>query len=77
MIDFIEKYGPFLAGKYTKKLRRHLYELRITGKKQIRVLYTVQKKDIILLHAFQKKTPKTPSKEIKTASLRLDRISHL
>ena len=77
MIDFIEKYGPFLAGKYTKKLRMNLYELRITGKKQVRIFYTVQKRDIILLHAFQKKTPKTPSKEIKTASLRLDRISRI
>lgn len=74
MIDFLEEYGPFLSGKYTKKLRKDLYELRITGKEQIRVLYTVQKREIILLHAFKKKTRRTPLKEIKTALLRLDRI---
>lgn len=74
MIDFLEEYGPFLSGKYTKKLRKDLYELRITGKEQIRVLYTVQKRKIVLLHAFKKKTRRTPLKEIKTALLRLDRI---
>lgn len=74
MVDFLEKYGPFLNGKYTKKLRKDLFELRITGKEQIRILYTIQAKNIILLHAFKKKTQKTPQNEIKTALLRLDRI---
>lgn len=74
MIDFLEEYGSFLSAKYTKKIRKDLYELRITGKEQIRVLYTVREKDIILLHAFKKKTQKTPQKEIKTALLRLDRV---
>lgn len=77
IIDFLENYGPFLTGKYTKKLRRDLYELRITGKEQIRVLYTVRQRNIILLHAFKKKTQKTPPKEIKTALLRLDKILHI
>ncbi|HUV43142.1 MAG TPA: type II toxin-antitoxin system RelE/ParE family toxin [Patescibacteria group bacterium] len=74
MIDFLEEYGPFLSGKYTKKLRKDLYELRITGKEQIRVLYTVRERNIILLHAFKKKTQRTPLKEIKTALLRLDKL---
>ena len=74
MVDFLEEYGPFLSGKYTKKLRKDLYELRITGKEQVRVLYTVRKRNIVLLHAFKKKTRRTPLKEIKTALLRLDKI---
>ena len=74
MIDFLEEYGPFLSGKYTKKLRKNLYELRITGKEQIRILYTVRQRSIILIHAFKKKTQRVPSKEIKTALLRLDKI---
>lgn len=73
MIDFLKNYGPFLSSKYTKKIRKNLYELRITGKEQVRILYAVREKDIILLHAFKKKTQKTPQKEIKTALLRLDR----
>jgi len=74
MIDFLEEYGPFLSGKYTKKIRKNLYELRITEKEQIRVFYTVWQQEIILLHTFKKKTQKTPLKEIETALLRLDRI---
>lgn len=77
MIDFLEKYGQFLIGKYTKKLMKNLYELRITGKEQIRVFYSIQQRKIILLHAFKKKTQKTPLKEIKIAISRLDRISHI
>lgn len=74
MIDFLKEYGPFLSGKHTKKLRKDLYELRIIGKEQIRVLYTVRKKSMILLHAFKKKTRRIPLKEIKTAFRRLDII---
>jgi len=77
MVDFLEEYGPFLSGKYTKKIRKDLYELRITGKEQIRIFYTVRQQEIILLHAFKKKTQKTPLKEIKTALLRLDKILHI
>jgi len=74
LVEFLGEYGPFLGGKYTKKLQKELYELRITGKEQIRVLYAVRKQYIILLHAFKKKAQKTPRREIKIASLRLDRI---
>lgn len=75
MVDFLESYGPFLSGKYTKKIRKDLYELRITGKEQIRVLCTTQGKTIILLHVFKKKTQKTPLKEIKTALFRLELLN--
>lgn len=75
MIDFLGEYGPFLSSKYTKKIRKDLYELRITSKEQIRVLYTVRKKDILLLHAFKKKTQKTPEREIGTALLRLEALN--
>ncbi len=77
MIDFIKKYGPFLSGKYTKKLRKDLYELRITGKEQIRILYTTRQSKLVLLHAFKKKTQKIPAKELKTALSRLDMIYHI
>lgn len=70
MVDFLNEYGPFLTEKYTKKIRSSLYELRITGKEQIRVLYTVSGEDIILLHAFKKKTQKVPRQEIELADSR-------
>jgi len=51
-----------------------LYELRISGRVEIRILYTVKNGEYYLLHAFKKKTQKTPSREIKTA---LDRIKEI
>lgn len=32
LVEFLGEYGPLLGGKYTKKLQKELYELRITGK---------------------------------------------
>ncbi|MBI4079501.1 MAG: type II toxin-antitoxin system RelE/ParE family toxin, partial [Candidatus Levybacteria bacterium] len=40
----------------------------------IRIFYTIYNKEYYLLHAFKKKSQKTPTQEIKTA---LDRIGEL
>lgn len=63
--------GPFLKPPYSKKLQNRLYELRISGKIAIRILYTMHNNEYYLLHAFKKKGQKIAPKEIKTA---LDRI---
>ena len=73
-IDLLGKHGPYLAMPHSKKLNNDLYELRIRGRQEIRILYAFAKKDIYLLHAFKKKTQKTPRKEIETARKRLDLI---
>lgn len=77
MIDLLVEYGPFLSSKYTKKIKNKLYELRITGKEQIRIFYTVRQNDIFLLHAFKKKTQKAPDREIEIALSRLDTTYHI
>lgn len=73
-IDLLEKGGPFLKPPYMKKLQSGLYELRISGKIPIRIFYTMQNGEYHLLHAFKKKSQKTPSKELKIA---LDRLKEL
>ena len=70
-IDLLEKFGPLLRMPHVKKLTNNIYELRIKGKQEVRILFTFNKKEIILLHAFQKKTQKTPQKDIDTALKRL------
>ena len=70
-IDLLEKYGTFLCMPHCKKITRDIYELRIRGKEEVRVLYFIQKGNIYLLHVFKKKTQKTPSKEIKIAEYRM------
>lgn len=70
-IDLLEYSGPFLKPPYMKKLQDKLYELRISGKTKLRIFYTISNNEYYLLHAFKKKTQKTPIKEIKIA---LDRM---
>lgn len=74
VIDLLEKFGPLLKMPHVKKLDKNLYELRIRGKQEIRIVFSFDKKKIYLLHAFQKKTQKTPPREIATALKRLKRI---
>ena len=76
-IDLLKIHGPFLGMPYSKMLIKIIYELRIRGKEEIRILYTFSKSNIYLLHAFKKQTQKTPIKEIKIAEdrkLMLDKI---
>ena len=73
-IELLETDGPYLKPPYIKKLQDKLYELRISGKVAVRILYTIKDGEYYLLHAFKKKTQKTLTKEIKIA---LDRIKEL
>lgn len=66
-INFVKNHGPFLKPPYAKKLSNNLYELRIPGKVSIRIFYTIIQGKYYLLHAFKKKTQKTPLQELNTA----------
>jgi phage-related protein len=49
-----------------------LWELRVVGRIHHRVFYVaVHERRFVLLHAFTKKTQRTPSREIRTAIQRL------
>jgi len=66
-IELLKIHGPFLGMPYSKMLAKGLYELRIRGREEIRIIYTFSGKNIHLLHAFKKQTQKTPVKEIRIA----------
>lgn len=72
ILDLLKIHGPFLGMPYSKKLTKDINELRIRGKEEVRILYAFSKNNIYLLHAFKKKTQKTPKKEIKIAKKRKD-----
>lgn len=74
-ITLLKLYGPFLGMPYSKRITGKLYELRIRGVEEVRIFYTFSKGSIFLLHAFKKKSQKTPTKEIKTALARLIRLT--
>ena len=73
-IELLENGGPYLKPPYIKKLQNKLYELRISGKIATRIFYTITNGEYYLLHAFKKKSQKTPTKELKIV---LDRMREL
>jgi phage-related protein len=73
-IDLLEKHGHLLGMPHSKKLHSDIYELRIRGQNELRILYCFKKKGIYLLHIFKKQTQKTPKRELETALKRLREI---
>jgi len=71
-IEMLEDFGLQLGAPYVKHLHDKLWELRIrTGHKTYRVIYfAFTGRRFILLHAFLKKTQKTPKKEFAIAEQR-------
>jgi len=70
-IDLLEKFGQKLGPPHTKKISVNLFELRIPGRKDVRIFYSFHKSQIFLLHGFVKKSKKIPRKEIKIALQKL------
>jgi len=70
-IDLLEMFGNKLGLPHSKKIGARLFELRIRGNQEVRILYTFYKDEAILLHGFIKKTDRIPRKEIKIALSKL------
>ena len=74
LLDFVKEAGPQeLREPHVKPLGNKLWEIRLTGKEGIaRVIYVIIKnKQVALLHAFVKKTQKTPIAALQIAMRRL------
>lgn len=73
-IDFLKENGVRLTMPYAKKIDKELWELRTSGKQKVRIIYSIRKNQIYILHWFIKKSQKTPPKELNTAIRRLTEI---
>ncbi len=73
ILQYIEKYGLISILPHVKKLTgTSLWEIRILGQDNIRVLYaTISQDGILLVNGFVKKKQKTPIKEIEIALIRM------
>ena len=74
ILDLLEYFGKNLGMPYSKKVAEYLFELRVRGKKEIRIIYSFIGGGIILLNAFIKTTRKIPRKEIRIAKKRFKSI---
>lgn len=69
IFQYIQRYGFTVRLPQIKKLTGSpLWEIKILGKHNLRILYVIPKENLVLiLHGFIKKTAKTPKKELETA----------
>ncbi|MCX6752406.1 MAG: type II toxin-antitoxin system RelE/ParE family toxin [Candidatus Nomurabacteria bacterium] len=70
VFDMLELCGNEIGMPYSKSLGSGLFELRISGKIHIRIIYCFYQNNVILLHAFIKKADKIPKKELYLAKRR-------
>lgn len=75
LIDLLEVYGNKLGMPYSKQVKNNLYELRIRGQQEIRVFYCFYQNKIVFVHAFIKKSQKTPQRDMDTATLRIKQLT--
>ena len=77
IVHLIEELGPHQVREpYIKPLQGKLWEMRVKGRDGIaRAIYvTVKDRRIVILHAFRKKTQKTPKATIRTALARMKEL---
>jgi phage-related protein len=67
IIQMLETLNHELRMPYSKSLGKGLFELRITGPRHIRIIYTFHNNQILLLNIFMKKTWAIPRHEIEYA----------
>ncbi len=67
VVDLFENYSFQLSREYLKKITKEIWELRAGN---YRLLFGIIKQFSIIVNFFQKKTQKTPIKEIKLAIFR-------
>jgi len=77
LLFHIEEYGLQAVIPHIKKLSgTPLWEIRMLGQDSIRILFVTRVGNhVVLLHAFFKKTQKTPPREIIIALTRLKEMS--
>lgn len=75
-IDLLESFGQKLTMPHSKKVDSRLFELRVRGKQEVRILYSFHGGSAILLHGFIKKTQKISKKELKNARRKLGTLDN-
>jgi len=76
--ELVETFGPHQVGMpHVRPLRDKLWEIRLTGKSGIgRAIYVAAaRRRLVILHAFVKKTEKTPKRAIDLALARMKAMS--
>ncbi|MEQ1604495.1 MAG: type II toxin-antitoxin system RelE/ParE family toxin [Pyrinomonadaceae bacterium] len=76
LVSLIEEFGPVLRLPHSRAMGEGLFELRPRGRSRIgRAFYCfLVGRRVVIIHAFIKKTQKTPEREIKIARKRTSKV---
>jgi phage-related protein len=78
LVELLAEHGPSLKLPHSRAFGDGLFELRPRGRSGIgRALYCFQVgKRVVVLHAFIKKTQRTPDRELKVARKRMKELEN-
>lgn len=76
LLELVEEHGANLGAPHTAPIGNGLFEIRAKAKEGIgRALFCYMKGErVFILHAFVKKTQKTPKKDLDLARTRLKEV---
>ena len=76
--ELLEEFGARLGMPNAKPLGGGLYELRVRGKQEVRLIYIfVKKENIYILHGFLKKTQAIARADLNIAKVRRKEVEEL
>jgi len=76
LLDMIEKHGANLGSPHTEPMGNGLFEIRAKGQEGIgrSIFCYMDGPNVMVLHAFVKKTSKTPKKDLDLAKTRMKEV---
>jgi len=78
IVELLMEFGPNLRMPHSRAIGGGLFELRLRGREGIgRAFYCfVIGQRVVILHAFIKKTPDTPERELKISRKRMKEVQN-
>ena len=73
-IDLLRDFGNALRMPHSRYIGYQLFELRIRGQQEVRIIYAFQNESAILIHGYVKKSQHMPKREFLIAQKRLQSI---
>jgi phage-related protein len=73
-LDLLERFENHLGMPHSKRIDSGLFELRVRGVKEVRIIYCFHKNAVVLLYGFIKKSQKIPHRIIGLVKKRLDSL---
>lgn len=74
MMTLLDCFRHNLTMPHSKAIGQNLFELRIRGKQEVRLVYTFQNDNIILFYGFVKKSQRIPPHELINIYKKLNQV---